>query len=389
MPRAAIVAARHGAHRHRNRRRVRRPCGDGGRTQPPRRVAQPRRVLPRRPQPARLAGRPEHGGDAVRRRHAAAGDRPDRHRRHLRAVAALDLRRRLPADGFRAGGRLAARRGADRRRADRAALRRAPGRGAARRQGGLLRHRAELHRPGLGAAGGGGDRRPLPALARVAAGRVVRSARRPGHGRRRAARARPGGRPRNLDHHSRQHHLARPAARRRWRLLRDWRPARRGRHRHRADRRDAGRHGSLHLDRGGGSGRTVGNHGAYSGAIRRRRTGRHPAGRDPGVHARPGAQRDARAAGHARPAVADPAQRRRQRLSGAAHDGLPQRARRAYGGGGVHRHAGGAAQPALAAARPGSAGAVSRPIRDWRPNCCRPIARRRTCAAWRSCCRRA
>ena len=29
----------------------------------------------------------------------------------------------------------------------------------------------------------------------------------------------------------------------------------------------------------------------------------------------------------------------------------------------------------------------SRPTPGWRPSCCRPTARRRTCAAWRSCCR--
>ena len=51
--------------------------------------------------------------------------------------------------------------------------------------------------------------------------------------------------------------------------------------------------------------------GADPGAVRRRRTGRHPARRDPGVHARPGAGCVARPAGHARPAVADPAQRGR------------------------------------------------------------------------------
>lgn len=137
-------------------------------------VAESRPVLPRGPNALRLEGRAQHGGDPVRRGHSAPGHRHDRNRRDLLAVAALDLHAGVPAARFPARRRLAARGRAHRRRARRAALRRPAGSPPAHREGALLRYDLQLHRDGDGAVRLHRDRRALPPLGRMAARAVVR-----------------------------------------------------------------------------------------------------------------------------------------------------------------------------------------------------------------------
>ena len=93
--------------------------------------AQPGGIFPRRADPFGVESGPEHGGHAVRGRHAPAGDGHHRRLGNFRPVAVVDLRFGLPADGVSAGPWLAAGGRADGRGVFRIALRRPAGGGPA------------------------------------------------------------------------------------------------------------------------------------------------------------------------------------------------------------------------------------------------------------------
>ena len=110
-------------------------------------------------------------------RYAPAGHGTHRHRGHLLALAALDLRPRLPAPRIRALRGLAARGCPDGRRAGGNTLFGEGRHGAARRESPVLRHVVQLRRARHGAVCCEGDRRAVSPLERVAARLDLRAAR--------------------------------------------------------------------------------------------------------------------------------------------------------------------------------------------------------------------
>ena len=284
-PRRQPVAGSTREHgRHANRPRLHHLRCQRRSPEPPAGVEEPGRVFSCRAVSARLEGGAQHGGDSVRGRHAAVGHRYRGDRRHLRVVAALDLRRHVSADGLRAGRRLAAGRCGYRCRADRGAVWRHTGGGAAGRESVLPGHHHQLRLIGLGAVRRCQDRRAVSPVERMATGRSLPAGGQPGRSGRYAADDRWARRPRGLGQDGQQPRVPAHDPGGGGVLLGYGRVAWRRRHRHRPDRHHVPRHRGLHDDRRAGGRRAWPDDRPGVSDIRWWWPGWHPARRDPGLH---------------------------------------------------------------------------------------------------------
>ena len=209
---------------------------------------------------------------------------------------------------------------------------------------------------------------PFLLLERMAAGCTLPTAGEPRRRSGRAADHRRAGRSRGLGQDRQQPAVARHDPGSGGPLLGHGGPAERRRDRHRPDHRHGARHPRVHGVRRFGGRRTWSDDREGARDLRRRGTGRDSARRNPGVHAGTRQGRHPLRAVASGVALAHQLRLRRQRVSGPARDGLPERSRRQDGRRRLHLCADSGAQPALAAARrrvarpvPARSGARPRP----------------------------